>query len=88
VRGRAARSRPAIESHDLAGGHRADAAALDAVTGAWLVERASTAGCLAGTGHSPDDDAPLTQVRVDVKTVRGARNADGSLWGAKSLPSL
>jgi len=53
----------------------ADAAALDAVTGAWLMERASAAGDLAGTG---DDDAPLVPVRVDGKTVRGARNTDGS----------
>ena len=51
----------------------ADAAALDAATGAWLTERASAAGDLAGGG-----EAPLIPVRVDGKTVRGARNADGS----------
>ena len=55
----------------------ADTAALDAVTGAWLMERAS-AGDLAGTGHGGDDEEPLIPVRVDGKTVRGARNADGS----------
>jgi predicted transposase YbfD/YdcC len=52
----------------------ADAAALDAVTCAWLMERARAAGDLAGAG---DDDAPLIPVRVDGKTVRGAKNADG-----------
>jgi predicted transposase YbfD/YdcC len=56
----------------------ADAAALDAVTAAWLVERASAAGDLAGPGHGRNDDAPLIPVRVDGKTVRGARNTDGS----------
>ena len=56
----------------------ADTAALDAVTGAWLLERASAAGNLASTGHGRDDDAPLIPVRVDGKTVRGARNSDGS----------
>jgi predicted transposase YbfD/YdcC len=53
----------------------ADAAALDAVTGAWLMERARAAGDLAGAG---DDGAPLVPVRVDGKTVRGAKNPDGS----------
>ena len=56
----------------------ADAAALDAVTGAWLMERAGAAADLAGTGHGHDDEVPLIPVRVDGKTVRGARNADGS----------
>jgi predicted transposase YbfD/YdcC len=56
----------------------ADTAALDAVTGSWLMERAATAGDLAGAGHGEDDQAPLIPVRVDGKTVRGARNPDGS----------
>jgi len=56
----------------------ADAAALDAVTGAWLMERARAGGDLAGAGQGGDDDAPLIPVRADGKTVRGARNADGS----------
>ena len=55
----------------------ADAAALDVAGGAWLMERAGAAGDLAGPGHD-DDGAPLIPVRVDGKTVRGARNADGS----------
>jgi predicted transposase YbfD/YdcC len=55
----------------------ADAAALDAAAGAWLMDRAAAAGDLAGPGHG-DDNAPLIPVRVDGKTVRGARNADGS----------
>jgi hypothetical protein len=36
------------------------------------------AGDLAFAGHGGDDDAPLIPVRVDGKTVRGARNPDGS----------
>jgi predicted transposase YbfD/YdcC len=55
----------------------ADTAALDAVTGSWLMQRASAAGSIAGAGPGRDDDAPLIPVRVDGKTVRGARNADG-----------
>ena len=51
---------------------------LDAVTGAWLMERASAAGELARAGQGRDDGAPLIPVRVDGKTVRGARNSDGS----------
>jgi len=47
----------------------ADTAALDAVTGIWLMERASAAGDLASAGHGGDDDAPLIPVRVDGKTV-------------------
>src|SRR5258707_12516118 len=56
----------------------ADAAALDAVTGAWLMQRASAAGDLASTGQGSGDEVPLIPVRVDGKTVRGARNPDGS----------
>jgi hypothetical protein len=55
----------------------ADAAALDAVIGAWLMDRASAAGDLADAGQGGDDKAALIPVRVDGKTVRGARNADG-----------
>jgi predicted transposase YbfD/YdcC len=55
----------------------ADTAALDAAAGAWLMQRASDAGDLAGTGHD-GGEAPLIPVRADGKTVRGARNADGS----------
>ena len=42
------------------------------------MERAGAAGDLASTGQGRDDDAPLIPVRVDGKTVRGARNPDGS----------
>jgi predicted transposase YbfD/YdcC len=56
----------------------ADTAALDAVTGAWLMERASAAGDLASSGQGGDDEVPLIPVRVDGKTVRGARNPDGT----------
>jgi predicted transposase YbfD/YdcC len=54
----------------------ADTAALDAVTGAWLMDRARAAGDLASAGHGRE--APLIPVRVDGKTVRGARSPDGS----------
>ncbi len=50
----------------------ADTATLDAVTGTWLMDRASAPGDLAG------GERALIPVRVDGKTVRGARNADGS----------
>jgi predicted transposase YbfD/YdcC len=56
----------------------ADTTALDAVTGSWLMERASAAGDLASTGQDGDDEVPLVPVRVDGKTVRGARNPDGT----------
>ncbi len=56
----------------------ADTAALDAAAGAWLTERARAAGDLAGPGHGDDDEVALIPVRADGKTVRGARNADGS----------
>jgi predicted transposase YbfD/YdcC len=56
----------------------ADTAALDVVTGSWLMERAAAAGVLAGSGHGGDGHAPLIPVRVDGKTVRGARNPDGT----------
>ena len=56
----------------------AGTAALDAVTGSWLMGRAAAAGDLAGAGHGGDDQVPLIPVRVDGKTARGARNAGGS----------
>ncbi len=56
----------------------ADTAALDAVTGSWLMQRAAAAGVLASPGHGGDGQAPLIPVRVDGQTVRGARNPDGS----------
>ncbi len=55
----------------------ADTAALDAAAGAWLMERARAAGDLASPRRD-DGEVPLIPVRVDGKTVRGARNADGS----------
>ena len=70
----------------------ADTAALDAVTGAWLMERASAAGDLAGARHG-DGDVPLIPVRVDGKTVRGARNPTAARctcwrpWPACGVPS-
>lgn len=55
----------------------ADTAALDAAAGAWLMERAAESGDLALEGGG-ECGAPLIPVRVDGKTVRGARNPDGS----------
>src|SRR5260221_6082728 len=40
--------------------------------------RAAAAGYLAAAGNRGDDQAPLIPVRVDGKTVRGARNPDGT----------
>jgi hypothetical protein len=74
VRGRAAGAGPPPKATIWRVVTGADAAALDAVTGAWLIQRARAAGDLAGAGA---DDAPLVPVRVDGKTVRGAKNADG-----------
>jgi predicted transposase YbfD/YdcC len=57
----------------------ADAVALDVVTGAWLMERARAAGDLAGASLGNNgSETPLVPIRVDGKTVRGARNPDGS----------
>lgn len=57
----------------------ADAAAVDAVIGAWLTERARCAepGTEPDAGHWPPPSTPLTAVAVDGKTVRGALGADG-----------
>jgi hypothetical protein len=78
VRGRAAECRAAVEATIWRVATGADAAAVDAVTGAWLMEQASAAGNPASAGRDRDDDTPLIPVRVDGKTVRGARNPDGS----------
>ena len=43
-----------------------------------MVLRSSAAGDLASTGRGSGDEMPLIPVRVDGKTVRGARNPDGS----------
>jgi predicted transposase YbfD/YdcC len=70
----------------------ADAPALDAVIGEWLMHRAAAAehcGDLAGSpghGDSPPAGnngdgglvAPLVPIHVDGKAVRGAKNTDGS----------
>ena len=67
----------------------ANAPAADAVIGAWLVAHAAPgddgAGPDGGLSTPPEADGdlagrpePLAQVRVDGKTVRGAKSADGS----------
>ena len=66
----------------------ADAAAVDAVIGAWLMSRPAAAehpGDAGDGGQAPGGqdgeqgrEAQLAPIRVDGKTVRGARNADGS----------
>jgi predicted transposase YbfD/YdcC len=48
---------------------------LDAATGTWLTDLAGLAGPDAG---EEDDPPSLTQVRLDGKAVRGARNPDGT----------
>ncbi len=57
----------------------ADAGAVDTVIGAWLMGRAGLAGRQGPDVSSapPAGDRPLVQVRVDGKTVRGAKDAAG-----------
>jgi predicted transposase YbfD/YdcC len=53
---------------------------LDAAAGTWLMDLAGLNGpSAAGPSAGEEDDPPaLTQVRLDGKAVRGARNADGT----------
>ncbi|MGH4026029.1 MAG: ISAs1 family transposase, partial [Pseudonocardiaceae bacterium] len=54
----------------------ADAEAFDAAVGRWL---AGLAGFTTGSGTDDDDDSPaLMQVRLDGKTIRGAKDTDGN----------
>ena len=53
----------------------AGAPALDAVIGAWLMRRG---GAAEDSGGEEDPAAALVPVRVDGKTIRGAKNAEGS----------
>ena len=56
-----------------------DAPALDAVIGIWLTSRAAAAEPSGAPAADGDDrEAPLVPIRVDGKTVRGAKGADGS----------
>jgi hypothetical protein len=58
----------------------ADAEAFDATAGRWLVSSllAEPAAQDRGTRADPDDPAELMPVRLDGKTVRGARDAEGN----------
>jgi predicted transposase YbfD/YdcC len=52
---------------------------LDAAAGTWLMDLAGLAGPAAAGGDAAEDCPPaLTQVRLDGKAVRGARNPDGT----------
>jgi predicted transposase YbfD/YdcC len=53
---------------------------LDAAAGTWLMNLAGLAGLAAARPEAGEDDYPpaLTQVRLDGKAVRGARNPDGT----------
>ncbi len=53
---------------------------LDAAAGTWLMDLAGLAGPAAASGDAAGEDCPpaLTQVRLDGKAVRGARNPDGT----------
>ena len=54
----------------------ADAEAFDAAVGGWLM---GLAGLTAASGAAGRDDSPvLMQVRLDGKTIRGARDAEGN----------
>jgi len=52
----------------------ADAAAVDAVIGAWLIAQAAARD---GAARDPDDAPGLVAIMVDGKAVRGAVDADG-----------
>jgi predicted transposase YbfD/YdcC len=57
----------------------ADAEAFDAVVGAWLQTCQAVREEEAADGGDDDDDAPgLVPVRLDGKTIRGAKDADGN----------
>jgi predicted transposase YbfD/YdcC len=53
---------------------------LDAAAGTWLMDLAGLDGPAAAGPEAGEDNVPLalTQVRLDGKAVRGARNADGT----------
>ena len=53
---------------------------LDAAAGTWLTDLAGLAGPAAAGPDAGEEDGPpaLTQVRLDGKAVRGARNPDGT----------
>ena len=53
---------------------------LDAAAGTWLMDLAGLAGPAAAGPDAGEEDGPpaLTQVRLDGKAVRGARNPDGT----------
>jgi len=53
---------------------------LDAAAGTWLMDLAGLAGPAAAGPDAGEEDCPpaLTQVRLDGKAVRGARNPDGT----------
>ena len=58
----------------------ADAGAFDATVGSWLMSSlpGEPAGRGEAAGNGEDDPAELVPVRLDGKTVRGAKDADGS----------
>ena len=78
---RAPRPGPAaVEGDDLAGSHRRRCRAFDAAVGTWLMSSLSgePAGQGEAAGADRDDPAELMPVRLDGKTVRGARDAVGN----------
>jgi predicted transposase YbfD/YdcC len=55
----------------------ADAEVFDATVGRWLMSR-QAAGPAAGEGAGQDDPAGLVPVRLDGKTIRGAKDGEGN----------
>jgi predicted transposase YbfD/YdcC len=56
----------------------ADAEAFDATVGSWLMGSLGSGRPVQGDAAGPDDPAGLMPVRLDGKTVRGARDAAGN----------
>jgi hypothetical protein len=56
----------------------ADPEMFDAAVGTWLMNVAGFAAHAAG--------GALMQVRLDGKAIRGAKDADGNLWGSRTWP--
>ena len=66
----------------------ADPGALDAAIGTWLMNLAGfTAPAAVGPNAGEEAGSrALMQVRLDGKAIRGAKDADGNLWGSRTWP--
>jgi 4-carboxymuconolactone decarboxylase len=81
--------RAAVEVHDQASRHRADTAALDAVTGSWLMERAALAGWPGGTTPPATWAGPspfLDSITIITAAVGNRSQRAGQLSGSWTTP--